>query len=95
LELAKALLGLHAVFDRAMIPLQDVVQILDRPILAMAAQGSFHFHYCNRRVAEAAPIGVDDTGLRMRSIAERFAEQACGRRGIAPGRKQEVVPQGA
>ena len=41
LELAKALLGLHASFDRSMILLQDVIQILDRPMSAAAAQGSF------------------------------------------------------
>jgi hypothetical protein len=35
--LAKALLGLHASFDRSMILLQDVVQILDRPMSAAAA----------------------------------------------------------
>ena len=44
LELAKALLGLHASFDRSMILLQDVVQILDRSMAAAAAQGSFRFH---------------------------------------------------
>jgi hypothetical protein len=39
-ELAKALLGLHSSFDRSMILLQDVVQILDRSMAATAAQSS-------------------------------------------------------
>src|SRR5271163_945012 len=43
-ELAKALLGLHSSFDRSMILLQDIVQILDRSMPAAAAQGSFRFH---------------------------------------------------
>jgi|SRR5690348_13142854 hypothetical protein len=36
-ELAKALLGLHTAFDRAMILLQDVVQRLHRSMAAAAA----------------------------------------------------------
>jgi hypothetical protein len=37
-EFTKALLGLHSSFDRSMILLQDVVQVLDRPMSAAAAQ---------------------------------------------------------
>ena len=48
-ELAKALLGLHSSFDRSMILLQDVVQVLNRSMSAAAAQGSFRFHCGNRR----------------------------------------------
>jgi hypothetical protein len=84
-ERAKALLGLHAAFDRAMILLQDIVQILNRSMLATAAQGSFRLHSGNRRAVQAGLIGVDDAGWRMRGIAERLAEQALGRRGIAQG----------
>ena len=35
-------------------------------------------------------MSVDDTGLRMRRISQRLAEQACGRPGIAPPREHEV-----
>src|SRR5579862_9336633 len=55
LELAKALLGLHSSFDRSMILLQNVVQILDRSMSAAAAQGSFRFHCCDRRFVEVEP----------------------------------------
>ena len=64
-ELAKALLGLRSSFDRSMILLQDVVQILDRSMSAAAAQGSFLFDSGNRRAVEAGLIGVDDAGLGM------------------------------
>src|SRR5215472_3601303 len=47
-ELPKALLGLHTAFERPMILLQDVVQILHRSMAAAAAQGSFRFHSGNR-----------------------------------------------
>ena len=40
-EFTKALLGLHASFDRPMILLQDVVQVLDRSVAATAAEDSF------------------------------------------------------
>ena len=43
-EFTKALLGLHAAFDRSMILLQDIVQVLDRPVAATASQDSFLFH---------------------------------------------------
>ena len=43
-EFTKALLGLHSSFDRSMILLQDVVQVLDRPVAATASQDSFLFH---------------------------------------------------
>src|SRR5580658_6289992 len=52
-ELAKALLGLHSSFDRSMILLQDVVQVLHRSMLAAPAQGSFRFHCGNRRAVVA------------------------------------------
>ncbi len=57
---------------------------------AAAAQGFFRFHGGNRRAIEASFIGVDDAGLRMRWIAQRQAEQAFGRSGIAHRRQQEV-----
>ena len=43
-ECTKALLGLHSSFDRSMILLQDVVQVLDRLVAATAPQDSFLFH---------------------------------------------------
>ena len=59
-----ALLGLHSSFDRSMILLQDIVQVLDRPVAATASQDSFFFHSWNRRAVEACLIGVDDAGMR-------------------------------
>ena len=44
LKLTKPLLGFHASFDRSMILLQDVVQVLDWPVAATASQESCLFH---------------------------------------------------
>ena len=82
-EFTKALLGLHSSFDRSMILLQDIVQVLDQPVAATASQDSFFFHSWNRRAVEACLIGIDDAGMRMRWIAESLAKQPFGRRGIA------------
>ena len=43
-EFTKALLGFHSSFDRSMILLQDVVQVLNRAVAATAAQDSFLLH---------------------------------------------------
>ena len=43
-KFTKALLGLHASFDRSMILLQDVVQVLDGPVTATVSQDSFLLH---------------------------------------------------
>ena len=40
LNLTVPLLGLHSLFDRSMILLQDVVQVLDRPMSAAEMQRS-------------------------------------------------------
>ena len=54
-ECTNALLGLHASFDRSMIWIQDVVQVLDRPVAATAPQDSFLVHSCNRRPVDDLP----------------------------------------
>ena len=89
-EFAKALLRLYASFDRSMILLQDVVQVLDRPVAATASQDSFLFHSLNRRAEKVCLVGVDNPGLWMRRISQRLTEQAFGRRGIAQPREHEV-----
>ena len=43
LKITKPLLGFHASFDRSVILLHDVVQVLDRPVAATASQDSFFF----------------------------------------------------
>jgi hypothetical protein len=87
LKFAKALLGLHSSFDRSLILLQYVAQVLDWPMSAAAAQGSFLFQSWHRRAREAGLIGVDEPGLRMGWIAESLAERPSGCRRIAQGRQ--------
>ena len=90
LNITKPLRGFHASCDRSVILLHDVVHVLDRSVAATALQDSFLFHSGNRRAVEACSVRVDDAGPRMRRISQCLAEQACGRRGIAPPREHEV-----
>ena len=48
LKITEPLLGFHASFDRSVILLHDVVQVLDRSVAATALQDSFLFHSGNR-----------------------------------------------
>jgi hypothetical protein len=47
LKLAKPLLGLHSPFDRAMVLLDDVVQILDGSVPAPVAERPFLLYVCD------------------------------------------------
>jgi hypothetical protein len=77
-ERTKASLGLHRSLNRAMVLFEDIVQILDRSMVAAAVRNSFFFHAGNRRALETALIGVDDAALRLREIAERNDETGVG-----------------
>ena len=46
LEFAEPLFGLHSSFDRTMVLLADVVQILDRSVAAPAAENLFLLYVC-------------------------------------------------
>ena len=49
LEFTKPLLGVHSPFDRAMVLLDDVVQILDGSVAAPAAERRFLLYVCDGR----------------------------------------------
>ena len=96
-EFTKALLGLHASFDRSMILLHDVVHVLDWPVAATASQDAFLVHPCNRRTVEACLVRVDDTGRRMRRIRclKRFLAREIYQRVMTDFRTRQAVIQAA
>ena len=63
-----------------MIRLQDVVQVLDRPVAATAPQDSFLLHSCNPRPVEACLVGVDDAGSGRREGYLSVSNSSSGRR---------------
>ena len=66
LEFAEPLLGLHSPFDRAMVLLDDVVQILNGSVAVPAMERPFLLYICDGRAVDRRQIRVDDAGLRMR-----------------------------
>ena len=66
LEFAEPLLGPHAPFDRTMVLLDDVVQILDGSMAAPAAERPFLLYVCKGRTVDRRQIRVDDARLRVR-----------------------------
>src|SRR5712692_5032476 len=75
LEFSEPLLGVHSAFDRSLVLLQNVVQILDGSVAAPAAELPFLLYVCDGRAVDRRKIRVDDAGLRMRSITQRAAKQ--------------------
>jgi hypothetical protein len=72
LEFSKALLGVDAAFDRSVILLQDIVQVLHRSVPTAAAKDSFLLYVGDGRIVNRRPIRVDDARLRMGRMAERL-----------------------
>ena len=90
LKFSEALLGIHSTFDGSMILFENVVQVLYRPVPATAAKCPFLLYVRDGRAVDRCLIGVDDTGLRMRRIAQCLAKQPFGGLGVAPCRKQKI-----
>jgi hypothetical protein len=87
LEFAKPLLGVHSPFDRAMVLLDDVVQILDRSVAAPAAKRGFLLYVCDSRAVDRRQIRVDRSLNALRN--SRLAESASRH---ADNRKSMVAP---
>jgi len=66
LKFAKPLLGVHSPFDRTMVLLDNVVQILDGSVAAPAMERPFLLYVCDGRAVDRRQIRVDNAGLRMR-----------------------------
>ena len=80
-ELTKVLLGTDPFLDGTVILLQDVIQILDRPMTAALSQDSFFFGFINRWRIALGFVCVDHPGLRVRRVRQRFGQQRLGRIG--------------
>ena len=70
------LLGTDPFLDRTVILLQDVIQILNRPMTAALSQDSFFLGFINRWWVALGFVCVDHPGLRVRRVRQRFANNA-------------------
>src|SRR6195256_5416790 len=68
-EFSKPLLGVHPAFDRSVVLLENVVQVLYGSVAATAAKCPFLLYVGDRRAVDRCLVRIDDTRLRMREIA--------------------------
>ncbi len=71
----EALLGHDALFNKTMILLHDVVEVLHRPVSATAWQIARALQTGNCRRVGRSEIGVDDAWWRS-TVSDRTAKQA-------------------
>jgi hypothetical protein len=86
-KLPETLLGVDPAFDRAMVLLNDVVQVLDRAMPTSAAKRPFLLHCGDCRSIDGRQIGIDNARLRMGTAAQSLAKQAFGSIGIPLSRQ--------
>ena len=86
LELSKSLLGIHSSFDGAVVLLDDVIQVLHRPVPATTAESPFLFNSRDCRGVNGCQIRVDDAGLRMRRIDQGLPKQPFSCLGVTASR---------
>src|SRR5260370_221883 len=72
LEFSEALLGVYPAFDRSVVLLENVVQVLHRSVPATAAKCPFLLYVANGRVVDLCPVSMYDTRLRMGWMAQRL-----------------------
>jgi hypothetical protein len=78
MEFPKALFGVDPAFDRTMILLEDVVQVLDRAMATAPPKNPFLLDGRDRRGVEGRQVRIDDARLRMRDGAQSLAKQPFG-----------------
>jgi hypothetical protein len=74
MEFAETLLGVDAAFDRAMVLLENVVQVLDRSMPTSAAKRPFPLNSPDGRAIDGRQIRIDDARLRMGTGQESLAK---------------------
>ena len=73
-ESSESLLGVDSLFDEAVILLDNVIQILHRPMAAAAPDNPRFLQFGNRRWVGSCKIGIDHPGLAVGTVAKCPAE---------------------
>jgi hypothetical protein len=90
MELSESLLGIHSSFDSPVVLLDDIVQILHRPMAAATAECPLLLNSRDRRGVEGRQVRVDDARLWMRLIFQSLTKQPFGGIRVTLGRQQEI-----
>ena len=85
------LAGADPAFDGPVILFENIIEVLHRSMPAILLQSTFGFELHNRRRITGVLVGVDDPGRRMVLSAQRFGEEAFGRRCIAFSRRRKSI----
>ena len=70
LEFSEPLLGVHPTFDRSVILLENVVQVLYGSVPTAAAKDPFLLYVGDGRAVDRGHVRIDDTRLRMGGIGQ-------------------------
>jgi hypothetical protein len=86
----KPWLALTRPLDGPVVLLQDIIEVLHRPVLAAGVQRSFTLELSDRGRVSRMPIGVDDTRRGMVLLTQSFGQEAlcCSR--VLLGREEKV-----
>src|SRR6266403_5714864 len=92
---SEALAGVNPPLDGPVVLLQDIIEVLHRPVLAAGVQRSFTLELSDGGRVSRMPIGVDDTRRGMVLLTQGFGQKAlcCGP--ILPGREENVAGRAA
>ncbi len=89
-ELAKMLLGTDPFFGGAVILLQNVVQVLNRPMTAALSQDFFLLGFVNRCRITLGLVGINHPWVGMRGVCQRPGKQRLGGIGRTKRRPEEI-----
>jgi hypothetical protein len=73
-EVPEALLGLYPPFDRSMILLKNVIQVLDRSMATSRAQHPFLLNGGDGRAVDRSQIRINDARLGVGGSTQSFAK---------------------
>ena len=82
--------GAHSAFDGPVILFQDVIEVLDRSVLAVLLQNTLGFELYDGWRVGGVLVGVDDPRVRMVRAFQGFGSESAWRPRVAPSRKKEV-----
>jgi len=74
MEVPEALLGLHPPFDRSMILLKNVIQVLDGSMATSRAQHPFLLYGGDGRAVDRSQIRINDARLWVGGSTQSFAK---------------------
>jgi len=80
----------HPAFDRPVVLLQNIVEILHRSMLAILGQSALGFELYDGSRVSSVLVGVDHPRSRMVCTSQGFGQKALGRDSVLLGREEKI-----